>query len=318
MAEVQQTIQQVKLQPYQETMQKDIYASLKNLMGSPMPVPQYSQYIAGLDPYQIQAQELAAQGIGAYQPMLDQSGLYTGLAGDYAMRAAEQAEGAAGSFDPTMINQFMNPYEQDVIDPTMRRMREQQALDEQRSRAAAVSSGAFGSAGARLAQAQSAKNAEQLRAETLANLRYQGYQQAGAMAQAAFEDAQKRKLGIAQLTGQAGQQLGQTGAQFGDLAKQGQAMSLEDINTLMKMGQINQDQAQAMYSAQLKEQLELAMEPYKRVGFAADIFSGQPTSSTTFQQQNVPSGSSSSEKLGLGITALGIASGLGGYSPFGS
>ena len=53
------------------------------------------QFVAGQDPLQAQAQQIATQGIGAYQPFL---------------------QSASALASPTAFRQFMSPYQQDVID----------------------------------------------------------------------------------------------------------------------------------------------------------------------------------------------------------
>ena len=57
------------------------------------------QFVAGQDPLQAQAQTLATQGIGAYKPFL------------------QSASALAG---PSSYQQFMSPYQQDVINETLR------------------------------------------------------------------------------------------------------------------------------------------------------------------------------------------------------
>ena len=57
------------------------------------------QFVAGQDPLQAQAQQLATQGIGAYKPFL---------------------QSASALASPTSYQQFMSPYQQDVINETLR------------------------------------------------------------------------------------------------------------------------------------------------------------------------------------------------------
>jgi len=56
------------------------------------------QFVAGQDPLQAQAQQIATQGIGAYQPFLQS--------------AAAQQAAAAGLTGPQAYQQFMSPYQQ--------------------------------------------------------------------------------------------------------------------------------------------------------------------------------------------------------------
>ena len=64
-----------------------------------------SQFVAGQDPLQAQAQQIAQQGIGAYQP--------------YLQGAAQAQQAAAGLTGPTAYQAYMSPYQQDVISSTL-------------------------------------------------------------------------------------------------------------------------------------------------------------------------------------------------------
>ena len=82
-----------------------------------------SQFVAGQDPLQAQAQQLATQGIGAYKPFL---------------------QAAAASTGPGAYKQFMSPYQQDIIDTTMADFDVQAQKGAQGVPAAAIAAGAFG------------------------------------------------------------------------------------------------------------------------------------------------------------------------------
>ena len=53
---------------YLQDYQKDILERAKELSKRKTQLPSYQ--VAGMSPYQIQAMEMAAQGIGSYMPML--------------------------------------------------------------------------------------------------------------------------------------------------------------------------------------------------------------------------------------------------------
>jgi len=82
-----------------------------------------SQFVAGLDPLQLQAQQLAQQGIGGYQPYL------------------QAAQASAG---PNAYQQFMSPYQQDVIDTTLQQYDVQAQKGLPQLAANAIGAGAFG------------------------------------------------------------------------------------------------------------------------------------------------------------------------------
>jgi len=79
--------------------------------------------VAGQDPLQAQAQALAQSGIGSYQPFLT------------------AAQGATG---PQAFQQYMSPYQSQVIDTTLKEFDRNKAIQEQTIRDNAVASGAFG------------------------------------------------------------------------------------------------------------------------------------------------------------------------------
>ena len=315
MSRTQTTIQETRLQPYQEEMQKDIYASAKELMQEPMATVDYDTFIAERDPLLIEAETMGKEGIGAYQPLLDKAETQTDLAADYFRQQAEAAKLAGGQFDPSGIEQFMNPYERLVLDPALQRIREQQLESENLARAQAVQSGAFGGSRAALQQQAAARDFERQRQETIGNLKYQGFQTAGNMAQEAFENEKRRQLGIAELLGQTGTQFGQSGVMYSNLAELGQQMGLQDIATLQQLGRDKMAYDQSVLDAQLKTELEKIQEPYKRLGFVADLFAGQPTTPTTFQTGPAQqTGDRKSALLGTGIALLGAGRAFG--NPF--
>jgi hypothetical protein len=98
------------------------------------------QFVAGQDPLQLQAQQAALAGIGGYQPYL---------------------QSAAASAGPTGYQQFMSPYQQDVIDTTLADydIQAQKGLPA-RLAAQAIGAGAFGGGreGVQRAEYQSASD----------------------------------------------------------------------------------------------------------------------------------------------------------------
>ena len=108
------------------------------------------QFVAGEDPLQTSAINLAQQGVGSYQPYLTA-----------AQTAQQQAAGTVGGLGaltgPQAYQPFMSPYQQQVIDTTLAEYDKQGAAGEQQIRDAAVMSGNFGGGreGAQLGQYQS-------------------------------------------------------------------------------------------------------------------------------------------------------------------
>ena len=147
------------------------------------------QFVAGEDPLQTQAINIAQQGVGSYQPFLSaaqtaqqqgagalgQSAQAIGGLGAYQTAAGNIATGAAGMTGPQAYQPFMSPYQTQVIDATLSEYDKQGLAGQQyglsnfqrQSMGADVS--ALGSLGAlRQGQQQALLGADQQAAQTAA------------------------------------------------------------------------------------------------------------------------------------------------------
>ena len=177
------------------------------------------QAIAQAQAAQALAQAQAAQGgiaadtaIGREQALSDQA-IANAL-------ATQQAIGDLAG--PGGVAAFMDPYQEAVIDSTLRRLDEQGAMAQDRANAAAVRAGAFGGSRSGIQSALLADRLQQTKADTLNQLTSQNFLQAqraaqnaaqlqasgGQLGQQAFSTATGRALG----SGQLGLGLGQLGA----------------------------------------------------------------------------------------------------------
>ena len=120
--------------------------------------------------------------------------------------------GAAGMYDPRNVQAFMNPYQQQVIDESIRQINRQGDISRQNLQAQATRAGAFGGSreGVQRAELDRAL-AEQKNAAIVGGLS-QGYQSAAQQAQQAFEQQQGRQLAQGQALGQAASTQGQLGS----------------------------------------------------------------------------------------------------------
>jgi hypothetical protein len=138
-------------------------------------------------------------------------------------------QGAAQMYDPSRAQAFMNPYQQQVIDESVRQINRPGDISRQNLQGQAVRAGAFGGSreGVQRAELERAL-AEQRNAAIVGGLS-QGYNQASAQAQQAFEQQQGRQLSQAQgLQGAAGLQ-----GQFGQTEQQ---QALQQAQTLQGIG----------------------------------------------------------------------------------
>ena len=273
-----QTVTQ-RLAPFQEDFLADIFAQAEALKETPMPFA--PQQLAGLSETQQQAAQLGKAGIGSYLPY---------------MQAATLAAQQSGAFNqPGAVTQFMNPFEQAVIDQSMQDIARSGQMQQNQLAAQAAGAGAFGGSRGALAQSELTRNILDQQARTAAQLRASGFGQAQQAAQ------------------QAAQLAGQQAAQFGTMAGQAQQFGTQDINTLLGLGSMEQSQAQAALDVARQNALAQQALPFQQVGFMSDIFRGVPSLQQTSTATTTPPPSTGSQLLGLGIAGLGAAGQAGGF-----
>jgi hypothetical protein len=143
---------------------------------------------------QTQTQSIDPQMKAAYLENLDlakstASGLdarqFAGFTPEYQAAQDRLTNLGMTGFTPESINQFMNPYQQEVIDSAMGDIERQRQMQQVTDAASATRAGAFG--GSRQAVQSALTNEAALRqgASTAAQMRAQGYGQAAQLAQQA-------------------------------------------------------------------------------------------------------------------------------------
>ena len=191
------------------------------------------QFVAGEDPLQTQAINLARAGVGSFQPFL---------------QAAQTAVGAqAGLTGPTAFRQFMSPFQQDVIDTTLADFDRQAALGRQGIRDRAVAAGAFGGGREGVALGEFEAGNLRNRASLLAQLQQQGFTQAQNLAQQAFGNQGNL----------AAQQMGLSNFLRGSTG--------QDISALGNLGAFRQGITQAQLQADRQAAQTAAFEPQQRL-----------------------------------------------------
>ena len=128
----------------------------------------------------------AGQSLGQAGSAYGGMGGYQAAGGAAAQRAGNIAQGAAGMTGPNAYQQFMSPYQQQVIDATLSEFDKQKLGGQQQIRDAAVSSGNFG--GGREGAMMGQYNADSLadRSALQAQMLQQGFGQANQLAQQNF------------------------------------------------------------------------------------------------------------------------------------
>ena len=316
--------QTIRLAPFQEDFLADIFASAKGLTEEGSQMPFAEQQVAGLSQGQQDAITQANTGIGSFQPFLQQGSQAIGQ-GIGAVGAGLGTIGTAigqtagAGFDPTSYQQFMSPFTEDVIATTQADIARQGQMQRANIGAQAAGSGAFGGSRQAIAEQELARNIMDQQARTGAQLRSQGFQQAQQLAQQAAD----QRLRQAQLTGQLGQTTGALGAQIGQLGtataglgQLGQQMGVQDVNTLLGIGGLQQQQGQRELDVIRANRLAEQALPFQQVGFMSDIFRGVPALQQTTSQTRTPGPSRGSQLLGLGIAGLGAVGAAGGFPNF--
>ena len=254
------------------------------------------------------------QGVGSFAPFLQQGAEAVGQ-GIGQLGTAQQRVAAAG-IDPTSYQQFMNPFLEDVIQKQYEDIAFEGAKQQAQLGASAAGQGAFGGSRQAVLQGEIAANIADQQARTGAQLRSAGFQQAQNLAQ----QAAQQQLRQAQLTGQLGQTVAGLGVQTAGLGQLGQQMGVQDVNTLLGIGSLQQQQGQRGLDIARANILAEQALPFQQVGFMSDIFRGVPALQQTFSRTTTPPPSTGSQLLGLaqaGIGAFGLMNQGKGFPGFG-
>jgi len=239
---------------------KDYGTQLAGLTSIPLDTGKFAPQVAPQDPYQAQAYQLGQAGVGAYEPYLTQAGAYA---------------------TPTGYEDYMSPYQQDIIDTTMADFDKQSAQGILGIGQAAAQTGNLGGGREGVMRSEYQSSSDLNRARLLAQLRQQGFGQAQQLAQQGYQQQM-----------QMGQQL--------------PAWQAGDISQLGQLGGIQQAQEQAQLGATQEANRMQAMEPYERMGQygsgVTGLISGYPGG---YQSTMMPNPTPLQ-------TALGTASVLGG------
>jgi len=280
------------LPDYLQDTGKDLARQMTAAYSAPLDTSTFmgSQFVAGQDPAQTQAYNMATQGVGSYQPYLQAA---TGAANQAA--ATIGGLGAlTGPMTGQQLTDYTSPYQGAVIDETLRQYDLSRQGGMQSIKDAAVSSGNFGGGreGAMLGQYQGDTLAN--RAGIRSNLLQQGYM-----------DAQNRRSqDFAAQQQLAQRQLGMGSAYMG-LSDFGRTGMGQDIQALGNLGSMNQGYQQALLNAQQQQLQSQAYEPYGRLSQYASGITGLAGGMAQPQYQDAPAQSPWQ-------TALSTITGLGG------
>ena len=189
-----------------------------------------------------QSAQLTTQGV----PLIAQGAQQFGGAQQALGQGIGALSGAAGMYDPRNVQAFMNPYQQQVIDESIRQINRQGDISRQNLQAQATRAGAFGGSreGVQRAELDRAL-AEQKNAAIVGGLS-QGYQSAAQQAQQAFEQQQGRQLAQGQALGQAASTQGQLGSSLAGLSGLYGNLGSQQANIYGQQSQLGQSLGQGI------------------------------------------------------------------------
>ena len=218
------------------------------------------QFVAGPGAFTQQAQSLAG-GLGSFAPFL---------------------QTAAASTGPQAYQQFMSPFQKDVIDATLQEFDTQAAKGLPALAAQAINAGAFGGGREGVQRAEYQQASDRNRAALQSQLLQSGFGQAQQLAQRNFQN----QMGLAQLS---------------------PSLVGQQISALGALGTQQQAQQQAQLSAQqqlLQQQANRPLDLAQQLGQGVtSLISGYPAQFTT---QTQPTPSPLQTALGAGATLAGV------------
>jgi hypothetical protein len=257
------------------------------LLDTPLGLPQ--QQVAGLDPLQQQALNMAPGMVGSYAPFT------LGASGQTLGGQAALAGGLGLLSDPSAaVSQYMNPYQSNVINEINR----QAAIGQQQLAGNAIQAGAFG--GSR--QGIQAAEAEGRRLSAVGEAQRKGY-----------EDAIKQSQQAAQLMGGIGQAYGQLAGTTADIGRVQSELGRADLGMLTQLGDMGRSLQQQQLEAQRQNQLQAVQEPYTRLEIGQQLLKGVPSAglSSTFKSAVTPD-------TNPFLAGIGAYTALQGIKPSGS
>jgi len=268
----------------------------KGILDSSLGLPDYQ--IAGMDPLRSSAIGLGEQLSGSYKPFIQG-------AKEQDLAAQQALTSGLGFLQPSQANidKFMNPYQQSVIDSAMTQLDRQADMRRAGADAQAIQSGAFGGSRQGVQRAETEKNLQNTKADTLARLLSAG-----------FGQAQKASQEAGRLSGGIGQAFGTLAGTTSDIGRLQQALGQADVSQLSQLGAMRQQQQQAQLDATRQNQLQTAQDPYTRLQLGQNLLQGMPSASipSTISQATTPSANPFLQGIGAYTTLSQIAPFSGG------
>ena len=313
-----------------ENLGKDYATQLTGLTSLPLDTTKFQPMVAGQDQAQTDAYTMATtqgQGIGAYSPYLQQAGNFQTGTGTFAgsptnmmgaqdyLGAAQAQSTAQGALSgPTAYQQFMSPYQQDVIDASMTEFDKQSQKGMTGIGQMAAQSGNLGGGREGVMRSEYQSDSDMKRAQLQAQLLNQGFNQAQGQANTAFGQ-QGQLFGNQQNLMAGANTLGADQQRMASLVPN---LYGSDISTLQGAGQNQQLQEQQILDQQREANRMAAYEPYERLGYmGAGMGNVMGGAMGQYQSQVTPNQSPLQQAMGIASLGYGAYKGLGGKNLFG-
>lgn len=281
---------------------KQAYLDLVNRAGNVANTP-LSQYtgnlIAGFTPQQNQSFQEIGQAQGLAQPYLDAASQYAGIGAAPVFQNVQQ-------FNGQNVAGYLNPYINQVINPTLQRMQQDFGQQNQQFIGQAIGAGAFGGDRAGVAAANLSGQQNLALGQTAGGLYNQAYQQA-----------------LGELNAQQGLQLqglntdaaraGQAAFSLGFLGPAAQNSLLSGAGALQQAGGLQQQLAQERLNLPFEFFTQQQGYPFQTTNFLGGITEGIGNAAGSTGTTTAPGPSTLSQLGGLGLTGLGLAGEFGAF-----
>ena len=284
------------LPDYLQETAKDYAKQLTAATSTPIDTSKFvgRQFVAGEDPLQSQAIGLATQGIGSFQPFLTSAQQAITQAGQ-DVGGLQQFMGTGAGTGAGSISSFQSPFQQQVIDETLRQFDQSRAGGMQKISDSALQFGAFGGGRQGALEGQFMADTALGRAGIEAQLRAQGFADAAARRGQAF--GQQQAL--------ANQRAGLAQNQFA-LSNFQRAGQSADVANLGQLGAFRQGLDQSRLQADAQAAQTAAYEPFGRLSTYGTGLTGLAggVAGQQFEAPAAPSPFSTALSTALGIGNL--------------
>ena len=291
-----------------EDLGKDYATQLTGLTSLPLDTKKFQPMVAGQDQAQQDAYTMATtqgQGIGSYQPYLSQAGQYQTGTGTFAgqptnmMGSQDYLQQQGTMSGPNAYQQFMSPYQQDVIDASLAKFDQNAAAGITGIGQTAAMSGNLGGGREGVMRAQYQSDSDMNRALLESGMLQSGFNQANTNANTAFNQQGSLFAGSQNL-----------GADQQRMASLVPSLYGSDVATLNQAGTNQQLQAQNILDQQREANRMAAYEPYERLGYmGAGMGNVMGGAMGQYQTQVTPNKSPLETAIGIASLGYGMTKG---------